>query len=87
MNGIAISPDGRGRVLLSRLVDDLSEHYLGSVSDTGVITLVPATLRPKMVEHALEIDPDLFERLDEHYASGQPAAPSELWERIKAESD
>lgn len=86
MSGIAISPDGRGRVLLTRLVDVPSEHYLGSVDGDGVITLTPASLRPKMVNDALEVDPELFERLDAQFAAGEPATPSELWERIKEET-
>ena len=82
----AITPDGRGRVLLTRLVDDLEDHYLGRVSLSGVITLVPAELQPKMVTDALEMAPDLFEELESQVASGTKGSESKTWGEVKGES-
>jgi len=85
MNSAAITPDSRGRILLTRLVDTYEEHYLARVNDNGVITLVPATLQPKMVTDALDVAPDLFEQLDDQFAKDSPATESDLWEQIKGD--
>ena len=81
-----IVPDNRGRVLLGKVTNSVADHYLASVNDDGIITLVPAVVRPEIVERMLELDPTVLDRISEQLLSGEEPAASELWDQIKAES-
>ncbi len=63
MGSTVIVPDNRGRVLLGKVTNEVAEHYLASADEHGVITLIPAVVRPKMIDEILERDPDLVERI------------------------
>ncbi len=86
MESTVIVPDNRGRVLLGKVTQQVAGHYLASVNTDGIITLVPAVVRPEMVERILELDPELVDRISEQLLSGDEPATSELWSQIKAES-
>lgn len=86
MSSTVIVPDNRGRVLLGKVTSDVAEHYLASINDDGIITLVPAVVRPQLVERLLELDPTVLDRISEQVLRGDEAKTSELWDQIKAES-
>ena len=86
MGSTVIVPDNRGRVLLGKVIDQVADHYLATVDDHGIITLVPAVVRPKMLDDVMSRDPELIERIREFEQSGEQALPSEVWDQIKAES-
>ena len=77
-----VQPDSRGRIPLGRYTKELSDHYLISVNDNGVITLIPATVRPAILDRLEEIAPGFAKQLDEAVASG--AHPSDLWKELDA---
>ncbi len=83
MDSTVIVPDNRGRVLLGKVTAEVAGHYIASVDDDGVITLVPAVVRPKIVERILELDPTMLDRISEQVLAGEEPAASELWEQIR----
>jgi|GEM_PF-3690296 len=85
MSSTVIVPDNRGRVLLGKVIDQVADHYLATADEHGIITLVPAVVRPKMLDDILSRDPELAQRISEFQQSGEQALPSELWEQIKSE--
>jgi len=78
-----VKPDGRGRIPLSRYVKDVRDHYLISVSPNGVVTLIPATVRPAILDDLEEVSPG-FARALEAAVAGK-AAPSVLWKELDGE--
>jgi len=86
MESTVIVPDNRGRVLLGKLTNNVAGHYLASVNDDGIITLVPAVVRPELVERILDLDPELLDRISDQLLSGDEPASSSLWDQVKAES-
>ncbi len=86
MENTVIVPDNRGRVLLAKITDDVAGHYIASINDDGVITLVPAVVRPQLVERILDLDPAVLDRISQQVVAGEEPGPSDLWDQIKGES-
>lgn len=79
-----VKPDGRGRIPLARFVSDLADQYLVKVSANGVISLVPATVRPAVLDEVETIVPS-FEA-DLAVAVESDAGSSSFWESVRPPS-
>ncbi len=81
-NEILIQPDARGRVLLTRITQQLSSHYVGHSLQDGSILLIPAVVEAKSPNEVMQIHPLLDKEINERIASGDRGQPSDLWEHV-----
>ena len=79
---ILVQPDGRGRVLLTKVTPRVSSHYIAQARPDGSILLTPAIVRAKSSDKALALHPLLAQEIDEGIVSGDKGKPSELWEEV-----
>lgn len=79
---VLIQPDARGRVLLTKVTEQVSSHYIAEELPGGVILLSPAVVRAKLPEDVLDIHPLLEEATTKSLVSGEKGEPSELWENV-----
>ena len=79
-----VRPDARGRFPLARFTSELADHYLVKVAKSGVITLVPASVRPAIVDELEAVNPSFVEDLQAAVAG--PTTQSELWESVRPSS-
>jgi len=79
---ILIETDSRRRVSLARLGVEADTYYLAERRSDGSIVLVPAEVRPKVLDVVDRLAPDWRESV----ADPTPPQPSEVWEQIRGEA-
>lgn len=81
-NEVLIQLDARGRLLLTKVTQSVSSHYIAKEMPGGVIVLTPAVVRAKTPEDVVDIHPLLEEATAKSLAAGERGEPSELWESV-----
>lgn len=77
--------DERGRVGLKKYID--STYCLVKQHSNGAVTLIPATVTPTDLDHALRDDPTMLERIAAQGPPPKKLTKSSTWEKIKKETN